>query len=180
MTAITTSQLWAFCVDVYSHDRIRELCLRFQDEAGVNVNLLLFLGYLHKHQLRIYPTQPKNLVQAIAELDASTSKFRAYRRSLKDKDEALYKAALAQELEMEKAIQRALIDAYAYLSPISQLGGGHGKEHEAQSLTSPDVTSSVFASTLKEVLAIRNNKRDGVPAEILALVDEMSELMDGV
>lgn len=175
MTPITTSELWAFCVDVYSHDRIRELCLRFQDEAGVNVNLLLFLAYLHKHQLRIYPTQPKDLVQAIAELDASTSKFRGHRRSLKDKDEALYKASLAQELEMEKAIQIALIDAYANLFPTSELGGVDGEERDAQ-----PITSSVFTSALKEVLAINNNKRDGIPADILALVDEMSELMDGV
>jgi len=42
MGGALADEFWAFSLALYSRPRVAEYCLRLQDEAGANVNLLLF------------------------------------------------------------------------------------------------------------------------------------------
>jgi uncharacterized protein (TIGR02444 family) len=63
------SPFWRFSLRFYARTKVSAACLALQDEAGVDVNLLLFLLFLAEHQRSV-------VVDDIARLDASVSPWR--------------------------------------------------------------------------------------------------------
>ena len=63
------SPFWRFSLRFYARTKVSAACLALQDEAGVDVNILLFLLFLAEHQRSV--TAPD-----IARLDTSVSAWR--------------------------------------------------------------------------------------------------------
>ena len=63
------SPFWRFSLRFYARSKVSAACLVLQDEAGVDVNLLLFLLFLAEHQRRVDAGD-------IARLDAGVSAWR--------------------------------------------------------------------------------------------------------
>src|SRR5258707_13596754 len=57
------SPFWRFSLRFYARTKVSAACLALQDEAGADVNLLLFLLFLAEHQRQVS-------VEAVATLDA--------------------------------------------------------------------------------------------------------------
>ncbi|GEM_PF-6731103 len=162
---ITASKLWDFCLDLYSHKRIRELSLWFQDNAAINVNFVLFLAYLNKNHLPINDVQISDHIEQISALDAKVDEFRQYRRSLKGKDESSYQAALSQELEMEKEIQQMLVNHYNQI-------------FETYRLSKTEITIESFEVNLLRALDLNKGRQLATSNSINAMVSEMAALME--
>jgi uncharacterized protein (TIGR02444 family) len=63
------SPFWRFSLRFYARSKVSGACVALQDEAGVDVNLLLFLLFLAEHQRSVSAND-------IARLDASVSAWR--------------------------------------------------------------------------------------------------------
>jgi uncharacterized protein (TIGR02444 family) len=63
------SPFWRFSLRFYARSKVSAACLALQDEAGVDVNLLLFLLFLAEHQQGVQAGD-------IARLDAGVSAWR--------------------------------------------------------------------------------------------------------
>ncbi|MBV2130849.1 TIGR02444 family protein [Arsukibacterium indicum] len=106
--------LWQFSLALYP--KVQSLCLQWQDNFGVNINLLLLLCYLEQQQLSLTHQQ---LLQLTAELEQFSSQFtkplRALRRksssaSLSTSQQQQLKQSLLQaELKLEQLEQQLLL-----------------------------------------------------------------------
>lgn len=106
--------LWQFSLALYP--QVQPLCLEWQDNFGVNINLLLLLCYLEQQQLSLTHQQ---LLQLTAELEQFSSQFtkplRALRRksssaSLSTSQQQQLKQSLLQaELKLEQLEQQLLL-----------------------------------------------------------------------
>ena len=56
---LSSEQFWLYSLSLYP--AIKDLCLQWQDNFGVNINLLLFLLYLDKQQQSLNETQLQQL-----------------------------------------------------------------------------------------------------------------------
>ena len=65
------SPFWRFSLRFYARSKVSAACLALQDEASVDVNLLLFLLFLAEHQRSVKAPD-------IARLDASISDWREH------------------------------------------------------------------------------------------------------
>src|SRR3954466_63486 len=63
------SPFWRFSLRFYARSKVSAACLALQDDAGVDVNLLLFLLFLAEHQRKVDAGD-------IARLDAGVSAWR--------------------------------------------------------------------------------------------------------
>jgi uncharacterized protein (TIGR02444 family) len=63
------SPFWRFSLRFYARSKVSAACLALQDDAGVDVNLLLFLLFLAEHQRSVE-------VGDVARLDAGVSAWR--------------------------------------------------------------------------------------------------------
>lgn len=109
---------WQFSLRFYAYPRVRELCLRLQDEDGLNVNILLWCCW---HGLNGRALGSEDMAQAAARTEAwsrtVTQSLRAGRRQVKaaacgeaDGQAAgqLYETLKAAELEAER-VEQALL-----------------------------------------------------------------------
>ena len=71
MSAATGNPLWAFSLDVYRRAEVASACLVLQDEAGADVNLVLFLMWCAASR------RPLNAAD-IAEADARLAPWRIH------------------------------------------------------------------------------------------------------
>jgi uncharacterized protein (TIGR02444 family) len=121
------SPFWRFSLQFYRLPGVAEACIRLQEEAGADVNLLLFLLW-HGTQLRRLSRQEvERLEQKIAAWrDRAVIPLRAIRRALKSPQglveagtaEAFRTRIKAVELEAERLQQEAMYD----LVRVSLLG----------------------------------------------------------
>lgn len=112
---LTPSDFWAFSTRLYSDPAVAALCLRLQDNAGVNVNMLLFLCWCLKHQRLVVLKQWHTLKAAIAHSEHQLQQHRQRRRAARDKssdEHAQYAQLKASELDLEAQQQAALVGAF--------------------------------------------------------------------
>jgi uncharacterized protein (TIGR02444 family) len=78
------SPFWRFSLRFYARGRVSAACLVLQDEAGVDVNLLLFLLFLAEHQREVRASDISEIDRAVlAWRDSVVKPLRALRRALK-------------------------------------------------------------------------------------------------
>jgi uncharacterized protein (TIGR02444 family) len=113
------SPFWRFSLQFYRLPGVAEACIALQEEAGVDVNLLLFLIWHGARQRRLQAAEIARLDQQIAPWrDRTVIPLRAIRRALKSPP-ALVEAGSAEafrtrikgvELEAERLQQEAMYD----------------------------------------------------------------------
>ncbi len=126
------SPFWRFSLGFYRRPKVADACIALQEEAGVDVNLLLFLLW-HAVQARsLSPAEVADLEDKIAPWrEAAVVPLRAVRRALKAPAALIAPAAAeafrtrvkAVELEAERLQQEAmyaLVDA----GPLGRAVGG--------------------------------------------------------
>lgn len=119
--APTEQQLWQFSLALYP--KVQPLCLQWQDNFGLNVNLLLLLCYLEQQQLSLTSQQ---LLQLAAELDSFSRQFTRPLRTLRrnssgaslaaNQQQHLKQTLLQAELSLEQLEQQLLLE---YCPPLT-------------------------------------------------------------
>lgn len=51
--SIDSDHLWQFACTLYASGQVKDLCLRLQNDRGANVDLILWLCWLHQRKLRL-------------------------------------------------------------------------------------------------------------------------------
>ena len=78
------SPFWRFSLRFYARTQVSAACLVLQDEAGVDVNLLLFLLFLAEHQREVNTAAIAEIDRAVAAWrDGVVKPLRTLRRALK-------------------------------------------------------------------------------------------------
>jgi uncharacterized protein (TIGR02444 family) len=131
-----TSPFWRFSLRFYRQPGVAEACIALQDEAGVDVNLLLFLLWQATHKRALSMAEVESIEQRIAPWrEATVIALRAVRRALRSPPALVAPAAAelfrtrikAVELEAERLQQEAMFE----LARASALGREVASEREA-------------------------------------------------
>jgi uncharacterized protein (TIGR02444 family) len=78
------SPFWRFSLRFYARAKVSAACLVLQDEAGADVNLLLFLLFLAEHQRQVSAEEVAGIDRAVlAWRDSVVRPLRSLRRALK-------------------------------------------------------------------------------------------------
>jgi uncharacterized protein (TIGR02444 family) len=113
------SPFWRFSLQFYRMPGVADACIRLQEEAGADVNLLLFLLWHGAQQRRLSATEIAGLEQDIAAWrELTVIPLRAIRRALKSPPglveagtaEAFRTRIKAVELEAERLQQEAMYE----------------------------------------------------------------------
>jgi uncharacterized protein (TIGR02444 family) len=115
-TAKTSPALWDFCRKLYAQPGIETLCLRLQDEQGVNVLVLLWCAWLEIRGVYLTSEQLATAAeQTISKSESMVVPLRQVRRHLKkfgslppDVAKAVKEDILRAELALEKCLLLAL------------------------------------------------------------------------
>ncbi len=78
-----SNPFWAFSLAVYSRSNTQKLLLEMQDRFSINVNLILWAGWLETQQKYLESEQWLETEQAINPWVILTQKYRSQRRGLK-------------------------------------------------------------------------------------------------
>lgn len=116
MPALTAEEFWAFSLGIYKADDVKNACLHLQDSLDINVNMLLLLLYMAKLNYACDYQDIAVLQEAIADSERVLKAHRKMRKQLKLGDPQAYKAALEDELALEKAQQNILVSRAAQLT----------------------------------------------------------------
>lgn len=149
---------WHYSLHVYGVTQTKDCLLYLQDEADLNVNILLFSGYLASIGQLLYASDIKRIYKAIKPLDYHTLRLRTKRRRFtlactkacsgqsNFKLSTYYKALLAAEIMSEKIQQEAIVKAadYIFKRPASK-----DVSYVFQSLESELVKSAHFFANNK-------------------------------
>lgn len=153
------SPFWRFSLALYGRRGVAPACLRCQDEAGADVNLVLFMLWQASLGLRLDPA-------AVAALEARVAPWRsrvveplrAIRRHLKETPilpagEAYRDRIKAVELEAERLLQEALFAAAP--APV---------------VSSPLAPAAIIAAAEDNLRAYEAAARLTLPAEAASLL----------
>ncbi len=123
---LNPESFWQFSLSLYPV--VKEVCLQWQDNFGVNINLLLFLLYLDKQQQSLSESQLQKLEDLLKHFSTEvTQSIRALRRTLpspwleSDMQQPLRQQLLSTELAAEKLEQQLLIQQFNYLEQSDEL-----------------------------------------------------------
>ena len=123
---LSSEQFWLYSLSLYP--AIKDLSLQWQDNFGVNINLLLFLLYLDKQQQSLNETQLQQLEDLLKHFSTEvTQSIRALRRTLpspwleSDMQQPLRQQLLSTELAAEKLEQQLLVQQFNQLSLSSDV-----------------------------------------------------------
>ena len=128
------SPFWRFSLRFYARPHIAEACLLLQDNAGADVNILLFVLYLADHRKELSASDIARLDSAVAQWrDAVVRPLRTLRRGLKPGIEFIpgpvsetFRSQIKRlELESEQ-IEQHRLEEYA-----SAIGGPAASRMEA-------------------------------------------------
>src|SRR6516162_9432847 len=127
-SAAQGSPFWRFSLRFYRQPKVADACIALQEEAGVDVNLLLFLLWQATHNRALSPIEVGELEGRIgAWREATVIPLRGVRRALKSPP-ALVEPATAEafrtrikavELEAERLQQEAMYQ-FACSSPLGR------------------------------------------------------------
>ena len=115
-----SGRFWDFSLEIYRRPEVASACLRCQDEAGADVNLILFLLWRAMSGLRLAEGEIASLDEKVAWWREHVVKpLRTLRRNLKsrtlDQGGAFRERIKAAELEAERieqeALSRTVVDA---------------------------------------------------------------------
>jgi len=130
------SPFWRFSLGFYRQPEVAEACIRMQDEAGVDVNLLFYLLWHASLERRLTRAEVERIERQIAPWrEQVVAPLRAIRRAIKVPPPAI-EAGTAEayrtkvkglELEAERLQQEALYD----LAQTSRFGEAAGSPDEA-------------------------------------------------
>jgi uncharacterized protein (TIGR02444 family) len=113
------SPFWRFSLRFYRQPEVADACIRLQEEAGVDVNLLLFLLWHATHKRALSAAEVADLDRRIGPWrDATVIPLRAVRRALKSPQGLVAPATAelfrtrikAAELEAERLQQEAMYE----------------------------------------------------------------------
>jgi uncharacterized protein (TIGR02444 family) len=116
--AISVEEFWAYSLLFYTHNGNQPRLLDLQDNAGLNVNMLLFVFYSCTKNVFFSPDEIKEINQKNYNLDSLASNLRHRRRALKatniqqgliDYKTDEYSSLLAEELGVEKQQQSLIV-----------------------------------------------------------------------
>lgn len=151
--AITADKFWQFSLQLYT--QVKPLCLQWQDELGVNVNLLLLLCYLEQQQLSLSAAQ---LQQLTAQLDNFSAQFTKPLRALRQnsavapllpaQQQTLKQALLQAELELEKLEQQLLL---RFCPPLSQQATPLLEQYLSQLNTASNTGNDTLAAQIVDL-----------------------------
>jgi uncharacterized protein (TIGR02444 family) len=123
---LSSEQFWQYSLSLYP--AIKDLCLQWQDNFGVNINLLLFLLYLDKQQQSLTEQQLQQLEDLLQHFSSEvTQSIRALRRAMpspwleSDMQQPLRQQLLNTELAAEKLEQQLLVQQFNQLSQTHDL-----------------------------------------------------------
>lgn len=117
MTAGDAERFWQFSLRFYGIPEVQEDCLHLQDEAGLNVNLILWCCWQAAQGRKLTEAQARAAAARIADWSNSvTQPLRALRRQVKaglagfapEMRERLHERLKAAELEAERVEQTLL------------------------------------------------------------------------
>ncbi|MFA3790975.1 TIGR02444 family protein [Aliiglaciecola sp. SL4] len=101
---------WQFSLFHYANSEVKRLTLLLQNDYSLNVNLLLFCGFLDAHKRQLSGSQFIELAKFIALSVEEVERIRGLRLDAKSKQLQVYAQLLKQELEAEKMQQRLIIE----------------------------------------------------------------------
>ncbi len=113
----TSNSLWQFMLGTYAQAGVKELCLRAQNEYGIDVLLLLMDAWLKKEKLA-WPNQSE-LQQYLSWRQQMIIPLRALRMSLVKDEEPLRSQLLTAELSAEKKGVAFLTSAHANSAEVN-------------------------------------------------------------
>ena len=123
---LSSEQFWQYSLSLYP--AIKDLCLQWQDNFGVNINLLLFLLYLDKQQQSLTEQQLQQLEDLLQHFSSEvTQSIRALRRAMpspwleSDMQQQLRQQLLSTELAAEKLEQQLLVQQFNQLGQTHEL-----------------------------------------------------------
>ena len=126
MNGPSDNPLWLFSLKVYGNPDVEPACLRLQENAGADVNLVLFCCWLGLADYgQVAAPQLRDLLIATSRWhEKSIGPLRALRRDLKGNfdpvssnlGEATRQKVLAAELEAERALQGVLFESVQHLA----------------------------------------------------------------
>lgn len=106
------SPLWTFSLEHYTKPGVKQVCLRLQDEHGLDVNVALAcLWHERRGAVPLSSADITTLLAAVDEQRARVMKIRPLRREAKSVDDGLYRSLKRSELLAENLLQRALFEA---------------------------------------------------------------------
>jgi uncharacterized protein (TIGR02444 family) len=112
MFKIIPDAFWEYSLSVYQHNEVKDACLLLQDRMDLNVNVILSMMYLCKHDRMYHFEDIEKLEADILPSEKNLKRHRAIRRDLKNINDLRYRQALSEELALEKE-QQELITRYA-------------------------------------------------------------------
>lgn len=113
---MTAVDLWHFCETVYAEPEVEALCLRLQDEQGINVPLLLWCAWLESNGQSLSLDTLQAAKQRVETTSAATVEpLRSLRRRIKSErvlsgavEDEVRQHMLKAELAIEKSLLREL------------------------------------------------------------------------
>lgn len=115
---LDSENLWQFSWDFYERENVGECCLYWQDNHGLNINLLLLVVYCYKHNYQIPELQ--TLSDAISEWQTKYQReMRDFRKHCKSLGDDVYEKAKQLELTGERIEQYMLIQALGDVVEVS-------------------------------------------------------------
>lgn len=157
---LTVDQLWDFSLQFYAKPNVAKLCIALQDNAKLNVNVLLLCRLLDKEQQMLHTQSLHQIAECAVKLDASLlTPLRHIRRSIPQttltESQALdiKKQLLSVELHLEKTQQEQLVAALlrSQLTP-SHHNTTHNTLNYVELLATPN--NEATQHTLKQLLLI--------------------------
>ncbi len=120
---------WPFSLALYARSGVADACLRLQDEAGADVNMLLLGFWRAENGLAGWaPGEIERAQSAVAPVNAVLAPYRQARRALKRLGEidsaatGLYDEAKRLELRLEEIAQAYLVPLARYSAAIQHEG----------------------------------------------------------
>ena len=106
---LRADDFWQYSLRIYAVEEVKQQCLALQNTYGLNVNMLLFCGFLTQHNIYLDTGTFKFLSQQIEKIDQQLKVLRTNRNKVKSESRDLYIRVLEQELDLEKSQQATLI-----------------------------------------------------------------------
>ncbi|MBX9773463.1 MAG: TIGR02444 family protein [Xanthobacteraceae bacterium] len=151
------SAFWRFSLQFYRLPKVADACIALQEEAGVDVNLLLFLLWHARQRRRLAKADVTALEAKIAPWrDATVIPLRSVRRALKSPPalvepataEAFRNRIKAVELEAERLQQEAMY----VLAPLGVAGGNPDEAAAANIAAYEEMLVRRFPPAARETL----------------------------